>query len=334
MPSSQKISNYWQKVKESFSELNLNFFKKSFSGAFQNIVRNRLISLSSIFVLTIILVLFHVSLALKFFADEALVSLNKKVDLILEVKQEADSSELLSFKNEIEKQSGVVSVSLVSKEEALEGFLKRHENIKRFLEKYKLENPLPSTLEVRTQDPTDLQSLIIFVQSQKYEEIIDISKITGDIQQKASMEKLINLGGFIKKMSFGFMILFIFVSVLVIFNTISVAIHSRKEEIHSMHLVGATKQFIQAPFIFEGIIYSFFSLFFALIVDLLLHFQFMNIIENSLTNESLSIGISAIMNEFLFNYPSYIFFEGTLLIFCSVISSFIAIELYLRRMSY
>ena len=47
---------------------------------------------------------------------------------------------------------------------------------------------------------------------------------------------------------------FITVAVLVIYNTVKLSIYSRKELINSLKLIGATKLFIQMPFIFEGLI--------------------------------------------------------------------------------
>jgi cell division transport system permease protein len=40
----------------------------------------------------------------------------------------------------------------------------------------------------------------------------------------------------------------------VIYNTVKLSIYSRKELINSLKLIGATKLFIQMPFIFEGLI--------------------------------------------------------------------------------
>ena len=45
---------------------------------------------------------------------------------------------------------------------------------------------------------------------------------------------------------------FIFISILVIFNTIRMAIFSRREEIYMMRLVGADRYFITAPFVIES----------------------------------------------------------------------------------
>ena len=47
---------------------------------------------------------------------------------------------------------------------------------------------------------------------------------------------------------------FITIAMLVIYNTVKLSIYSRKELINSLKLIGATKLFIQMPFIFEGLI--------------------------------------------------------------------------------
>jgi cell division transport system permease protein len=41
---------------------------------------------------------------------------------------------------------------------------------------------------------------------------------------------------------------------MVIFNTIRIAIYSRKEEIEVMLLIGATKTYISLPFVFQGML--------------------------------------------------------------------------------
>lgn len=48
-------------------------------------------------------------------------------------------------------------------------------------------------------------------------------------------------------------VLIIFVTVILIYNTIRLSIHSRKDIINAMFLVGAKPSFIKRPFLFEGI---------------------------------------------------------------------------------
>jgi cell division transport system permease protein len=45
-----------------------------------------------------------------------------------------------------------------------------------------------------------------------------------------------------------------FISTMLIFNTIRLTIHSRRDAIEIMRLVGATTRFIKAPFIIEGLL--------------------------------------------------------------------------------
>ena len=50
-----------------------------------------------------------------------------------------------------------------------------------------------------------------------------------------------------------FFVLLLAVSVFVIFNTIKLAVHGRRNEISIMRFIGATKAYIIAPFIIEGV---------------------------------------------------------------------------------
>ena len=46
---------------------------------------------------------------------------------------------------------------------------------------------------------------------------------------------------------------------LIIFNTIRMAIFNRREEIQMMKLIGAEKSFIRGPFLVEAMMYGFFA---------------------------------------------------------------------------
>ncbi|HBR80157.1 TPA: hypothetical protein DEA21_00695 [Candidatus Uhrbacteria bacterium] len=52
-------------------------------------------------------------------------------------------------------------------------------------------------------------------------------------------------------------ILFLTIAVLIVFNTVRVAIFVHREEISIMRLVGATGWFIRTPFLIEALIFSF-----------------------------------------------------------------------------
>ena len=96
------------------------------------------------------------------------------------------------------------------------------------------------------------------------EELLNATPIVNDIKRMEGVEEVRYQGHLIKKIErtySRFMNVFpwvamvlITVAVLVIYNTVKLSIYSRKELINSLKLIGATKLFIQMPFIFEGLI--------------------------------------------------------------------------------
>ena len=96
------------------------------------------------------------------------------------------------------------------------------------------------------------------------EELLNATHIVNDIKRMVGVEEVRYQGHLIKKIERTYSrfmkvfpwvaMVFITVAVLVIYNTVKLSIYSRKELINSLKLIGATKLFIQMPFIFEGLI--------------------------------------------------------------------------------
>ena len=96
------------------------------------------------------------------------------------------------------------------------------------------------------------------------EELLNVTPIVNGIKRMEGVEEVRYQGHLIKKIERTYSrfmkvfpwvaMVFITVAILVIYNTVKLSIYSRKELIHSLKLIGATKLFIQMPFIFEGLI--------------------------------------------------------------------------------
>ena len=96
------------------------------------------------------------------------------------------------------------------------------------------------------------------------EEVLDATPIVNKIKKMDGVEEVRYQGHLIKKIERTYArvmkifpwvaLLFISVAVLVIYNTVKLSIFSRKDLINSLKLIGATRLFIQMPFIFEGLI--------------------------------------------------------------------------------
>ena len=96
------------------------------------------------------------------------------------------------------------------------------------------------------------------------EEVLDATPIVNKIKKINGVEEVRYQGHLIKKIERTYArlmkifpwvaLVFISVAVLVIYNTVKLSIFSRKDLINSLKLIGATRLFIQMPFIFEGLI--------------------------------------------------------------------------------
>ena len=96
------------------------------------------------------------------------------------------------------------------------------------------------------------------------EELLNVTPIVNVIKRMEGVEEVRYQGHLIKKIERTYSrfmkvfpwvaMVFITVAILVIYNTVKLSIFSRKELINSLKLIGATKLFIQMPFIFEGLI--------------------------------------------------------------------------------
>ena len=96
------------------------------------------------------------------------------------------------------------------------------------------------------------------------EEVLDATPIVNKIKKMNGIEEVRYQGHLIKKIERTYSrvmkifpwvaLVFISVAVLVIYNTVKLSIFSRKDLINSLKLIGATRLFIQMPFIFEGLI--------------------------------------------------------------------------------
>ena len=96
------------------------------------------------------------------------------------------------------------------------------------------------------------------------EEVLDATPIVNKIKKMNGVEEVRYQGHLIKKIERTYArvmkifpwvaLVFISVAILVIYNTVKLSIFSRKDLINSLKLIGATRLFIQMPFIFEGLI--------------------------------------------------------------------------------
>jgi cell division transport system permease protein len=221
---------------------------------FSTFVRNGVLSFAS----TTVMVLTLLSLSLFFIINVALnagiETVQEKIDLSAYLKDEAPEAEVLELQTQLAAFPEVQTVKFVSKEEALDRYKEQNKNNQKLLESLEgLENPLPSSIEVKVSDPQYIEKVAATFDKDEFKEFVN--KVSYK-ENKIVIDRLVNATKFIQKIGISATTAFGLVSLIIIYNTIRIAVFSQKNDIEIMKLVGATDWFIRGPFVLEGMLYG------------------------------------------------------------------------------
>lgn len=158
-------------------------------------------------------------------------------------------AEILEIGEKIEGRSEVSKMVYVSAEKAWEEYKEIYfsEN-PQLAEGFADDNPLANSahFEIYVSDVALQDELVEYIES-----IDGVRKIN---QSEDIANILSNFNALIGYASIAVVGLLLGVSIFLISNTITIGIHSRKEEIGIMKLIGATNTFVRTPFLIEGIL--------------------------------------------------------------------------------
>jgi cell division transport system permease protein len=109
------------------------------------------------------------------------------------------------------------------------------------------QNPLPPSLEIRPRQPLPgAAARVLAAEMGEIEGVRDVEF------GREWLEKLDALGRGLRAFGAGALLAVIGAALLVVANTIRLAVYARRDEIEIMKLVGATDGYVRAPFLMEG----------------------------------------------------------------------------------
>ena len=289
--------------------------------------RNGSVSLASVLILTVTLTVITMVLFSGVVLSSTLETIKNKVDIDIYFTKGATEEAMLVFANDVKKNSDILDVKYISREQAYTNFRERHKDEEATIQALTEigDNPLPASINVKAKDPNKYEAIVDFLKQKETNmtenDIIDKINYTEKNQQAiGSLNRIINASN---KLGFLIAIFFAIVSILITFNTIRLAIYIFREEVSVMRLVGASETYIRAPFVTVGILYGVVSA----IVTTIILLPITHYAGN--WTEKLGTGIN------LFNYyqSNLIYIMLALVVAGSAlgaISSFLAIKKYLK----
>ena len=168
--------------------------------------------------------------------------LNKTNEVIAYVDESLSEAEAESIGTSFTPNDSIYSAVFVSREKALEEFKAAHNNDKAF------DSVDPSYLRHRFE-------IILEEDADLVKTVDEIEAMEGISWVKANYvlaEGFATLQSMLSIVSVAVIVILLAVSLLIISNTVKIAMYDRKDEIAIMKMVGATNGFIRTPFVVEG----------------------------------------------------------------------------------
>ncbi len=157
--------------------------------------------------------------------------------------------QLALLRKRIQSERAVKGMTYISKAEALQQFKRELQGKESLLEGLG-ENPIPASLQLRVQEPYQTPEALkqLTASLSRVEGVEDVMYGQEWVDRLSAVIRLLRLLGLGVGLALGL------ASLLIVSNTIRLAVYARAEEIEVMRLVGASRLHVRAPFLLEGMI--------------------------------------------------------------------------------
>ena len=174
--------------------------------------------------------------------DVMVEELNQTSEILVYVDSALTDAEAKSIGTKINMLDNVLQATFVSREEALQDFINDHEGDSAFsgVQAGDLRHRFVVTLE----DNTKMQQT-----DNHLKQIPGVAKTNAAYELAEGFSTIQSV---LHMVSYAIIAVLLVVSLLIISNTVKLAMYDRKDEIAIMKMVGATNGFIRLPFVVEG----------------------------------------------------------------------------------
>jgi cell division transport system permease protein len=234
--------------------------KRIVTSGFKNFLRNAWLSSAAILVMTITLIMVSFTAIAYRASSLTIKKVAEKIDISLFVKDSVSDTDAKRIAEKMKEIDGVVSVEYLNKQDVFNQEKKKAEQrgdqirLKGF-EQAGLDS-VYATMHIKTNNPEKLSVIKDALGRKEFADILDQSDSEANLKQNETINNVTKMANFLRKFGLAISIIFIAVSVILIFNTIRMTIFNRKDEIEVMRLIGAGVWYIRGPFLVEASLYA------------------------------------------------------------------------------
>lgn len=259
------------------------------SRSFKGFSRNGLMSIASILILTSCLLVSGSFGLIIYNLYVNLNSLNELNEIVCMCSYEKLPDEQYDdLYNRLTALPNVTKVDFTSREQALVNMREKYAQHPQVLDRFNEENNPFFEIYTISYTGSDQDAVNLLFTLRNKNEFPEFRTVEDKLETANTLEQLKNTILWI----FGaFMFILVFISVIIIMNTVRMAISSRSEEIEIMRYIGATGWFISFPFMIE----SLFTGLVSAVIAFVLQFLTYNYMFNMLSSGAASSGIITIV---------------------------------------
>jgi cell division transport system permease protein len=226
----------------------IHFLAFAIKRAIQGLWRNGVMSLAATITMVLMLLLLAGLLIVSSSLQVGLDTIESKVEVLAFINDGVSEERVEALRMDVEALPEVESATFTTKEQALEEFRATqaaagNEDLTRVTGT----NPIPAKLNIKLQDPRVFGQVraTLLGPPGVVQEVIDTQETVDEL---LGITGVLRTAGLITIAVVGLTVL------LIVVNTIRMAVMSRRDEIEIMRLVGASDGFVRWPFIFEGVL--------------------------------------------------------------------------------
>lgn len=235
----------------------LSFSATMFGSALVNAWRHRTMTVITVLIVSLMMTTLGMFLIVENALSVMIASLEEQVNLIIYLEDEAPPSDVLALRQQLLDDPRTVSVDYITKEMALERLRDSFQNDPDFLQPL-LDNPLPASLEVRSDEPDFLQSTASRLVRDPIVENVDLPQDV--VKNLIRISQVASIVGYTLGAGLALVTLF------VIGSAIRLTVYARRGEVEVLRLMGASDHFIRFPFLMEGVFFGLIGALFSSIV--------------------------------------------------------------------
>lgn len=234
-------------------------FSRIISTGVVNFVRNAWLAVAAMAVMVVTLTIVLFSLIANATFANTIQQITDKIDISAFLKDEVTPEQRSKLLADVKALPNVERVTFVSKDEVLQKYLKDNATNPELMSAVsQTDNPLPATIQIKPRDLNRLEEIRTYFSKTEIAALLsDEVSYSGD--RKEAIDKISHATNILQRAGVIAVLVFAIISVLIIFNTIQMAIFNRRDELTIMRLLGASTGYIRGPFVVESIIYGILS---------------------------------------------------------------------------